>query len=74
MAHQPSSGEILYELDNSHDNRAPDLVVSFAICISLAYIAVLLRIGARSVSKAGLKRDDFMIISALVGIPVSRAR
>lgn len=66
-----SQSEILYEFEHINDNRSPDLTISWTICISLAYLAVLLRLIARKVSKAGLKADDYTIILALVRIPIS---
>lgn len=61
-----SPTEIEYELAHIHDNRAPDLVISAAICIVLAITAVVLRLLARRLSKARILADDYMIIFALV--------
>lgn len=58
--------EIRYETAHIKDNRGPDMVVSTVICISLACIAVLLRLIARRLSKAKIWFDDYMIIVALV--------
>lgn len=61
-----SPTEIEYELAHIHDNRAPDLVISAAICIVLAITAVVLRLLARRLSKVRILADDYMIIFALV--------
>ena len=61
-----SPAEIQYEVANIHDNRAPDLVVSTTVCLSLACVAVSLRLIARRLSKAKVWFDDYMIIVALV--------
>ncbi len=42
------------------------MVVSNVICISLACVAVLLRLTARRLSKAKIWFDDYMIVVALV--------
>ena len=61
-----SPAEINYELAHSNDNRASNIVVSSVICISLATIAVMLRLLARRLSKAKILADDYMMIFALV--------
>ncbi|MCJ1450945.1 hypothetical protein MMC28_001279 [Mycoblastus sanguinarius] len=63
---EPLPSEIQQELEHIHDNRAPDIVVSYAICASMAYIAVIMRLIARRISKAPLQADDHMILVALV--------
>lgn len=61
-----SPAEIKYELAHIRDNRASNIVVSSVICISLATIAVMLRLLARRLSKAKILADDYMMIFALV--------
>ena len=63
-----SPAEIKYELAHIHDNRASNIVISSVICISLATIAVILRLFARRLSKAKILADDYMMIFALVPI------
>ena len=58
--------EIKYELAHIRDDRASNIVVSSVICISLATIAVMLRLLARRLSKAKILADDYMMIFALV--------
>lgn len=61
-----SPTEIEYEVAHIHDNRAPDLIISAALCIALAITAVILRLLARRLSKARILADDYMIIFSLV--------
>lgn len=61
-----SPSEIKYELAHSHDNRASNITVSSIICISLATLAVMLRLLARRLSKVKILADDYMMIFALV--------
>lgn len=61
-----SEEEIQYQLDHIDDNRVNDIVVSNSVCIGLAAIAVLLRFAARSLSRAKVGADDYMITAALV--------
>lgn len=61
-----SPTEIKYELSHIHDTRAPNIIVSAAICIFLAMTAVLLRLLARHLSKSKILSDDYMMIFALV--------
>ncbi|CAD6572261.1 MAG: hypothetical protein ASARMPRED_005213 [Alectoria sarmentosa] len=61
-----SPAEIEYELAHVHDNRAPNIVISTAICIALAITAVLMRLLARRLSKSRILADDYMIFFALI--------
>ena len=62
-----SNQEIEYELAHAIDNRGPSLIAAYATCLSLAYIAVILRFESRRTSKNALKADDWMLIVGLVG-------
>ena len=66
MPNPLSPAEIKYELAYIRDDRASNIVVSCVICISLATIAVTLRLLARRLSKAKILADDYMMIFALV--------
>ena len=61
-----SPTEIEYEVARIHDNQASDIIISSAICISLAITAVLLRLLARRLSRVKILADDYMMIFALV--------
>ncbi len=61
-----SPAEIKYELAHIHESRAPNIVISSTICISLAITAVILRLLARRLSKVKILADDYMMIFALV--------
>ena len=62
----PSAEEIEYQLAHIHQDRSSDIVVSHAICIVIALIAVVLRFSSRRLCKAPILADDYMIIVALV--------
>lgn len=51
---------------NLSDNRQPDLYASSTIPFALALISVLLRFWCRWTNRAGLKLDDWLILTALV--------
>lgn len=65
---QLSPAEIQYELEHIRQDRAPNIIASYAICLSLACIAVVLRFVARRISRASLQADDFTVAIALVRI------
>ena len=61
-----SPAEIEYEMSHIKDDRQKEMIVSSAICIAIAIIAVILRLVARRLSRAKIMADDYMIIVALV--------
>ena len=65
---QLSPAEIQYEVEHIRQNRAPDIIASYVTCLSLACIAVVLRLVARRISRASLQVDDMTIVAALVRI------
>lgn len=62
----PNAQEIKYQLAHIHEDRSNDIVVSHAICIVIAVVAVVLRFSSRRLCKAPILADDFMSIVALV--------
>ena len=58
--------EIEYELVHASDNRGPTLIAAYATCLSLAYIAVLLRFISRRKSQNPLMADEWMLVAGLV--------
>lgn len=47
-----SKGEIAYQLAHVKDDRSSELIASHVVCLTLAGIAVVLRLIARRLSKA----------------------
>lgn len=75
MSLATSPSEIQSQLAHIHDNRSGQIITSGAICLSVAIVAVILRLisrrfaKARRISKArSMQADDYMIISALVSM------
>ncbi|CAF9919147.1 MAG: hypothetical protein ALECFALPRED_000982 [Alectoria fallacina] len=61
-----SSQEIEYELAHASDNRGPTLIAAYAVCLSLAYVAVTLRFISRRKSRNALMADDWMSVVGLL--------
>ncbi len=61
-----SKQEIEYEMMHATDNRAPSLITAYAVCLSLAYVAVALRFISRRKSRLALMADDWMLVVGLV--------
>ncbi len=57
--------EIEYQLAHVNDDRASDIVISHAVVLPLAVIAVFFRFISRRLCKARIEADDYMIIAAL---------
>lgn len=69
MALAISPSETQYQLAHIHDNRSGEIITAGAICLSVAFAAVILRLISRRFSRAGsMQLDDYMIISALVSL------
>lgn len=62
----PSVKKIEYQLAHFHEDRSGELIVSHAACLALASIAAILRLVARSLSRASIGADDFISIVALM--------
>lgn len=67
----PNAQEIQYQLAHIHQDRSNDIVVSHAICIVIAVVAVVLRFASRRLCKAPILADDFMTIVALVSFSLN---
>ncbi|CAD6581203.1 MAG: hypothetical protein ASARMPRED_000444 [Alectoria sarmentosa] len=61
-----SNQEIEYELAHASDNRGPTLIAAYAVCLSLAYVAVTLRFISRRKSRNALMADDWMSVVGLL--------
>ena len=55
-----------YQLLHIHDSRVPELVVSMALCLPAAYLAICLRFLSRRVGKVPSKADDWWLVVGLV--------
>lgn len=58
--------EISYQLAHINQSRVPSLITSGAICLSAAYIAVVLRLISRRLVHARFEADDWCIVLGLV--------
>ncbi len=58
--------EVAYQLAHANDDGRSGLIISSAICLPAAYIAVLLRLTSRKISRGGLQADDYLILLGLV--------
>lgn len=61
-----SPSELEYQKSHINDSRVPEIIAAFAVCLPLAYIAVILRFTSRRIGKIALKADDYWVIIALV--------
>lgn len=61
-----TKSEIQYQLAHIHDDRASAIVVSHAVVLPLAVIAVILRFISRRLCRARIGADDYMIVTALL--------
>ena len=59
--------ELQYQEVHKNDNRGPEIIVSLAIMLAVAYIAVGLRFLSRRMTRAGSSYDDWMMVVGLVG-------
>lgn len=56
---------ILDQEKHVNDNKKPSLIVASAICLSAAYLAVILRLIARRLARKSLGADDYTVLVAL---------
>ena len=64
----PTPAQIQYMQAHIADNKQPDLIAATTICITLAYLAVAARFGARWRVRMSLMADDWWILVALVRV------
>ena len=60
------AGDVQYQRAHVNESRVSNLIVSAAICLPLAFLAVILRVVARRLGKIPFKADDWCIVVALV--------
>ena len=58
--------ELQYQLEHKGDNKKPDVIVSLAIMLAAAYLAVGLRFLSRRLIHAELSYDDWMMVVGVV--------
>ena len=61
-----SSGELAYMKAHINQSLQPNLIASTAICVTAAYIAIVLRFVSRSIGRVEFGKDDFFVIIAMV--------
>lgn len=64
--------EVQYQLAHIHEDRASAIIISHAVLLPLAVIAVVARFIARRLCKAHIGLDDYMIVVALVRLSCRR--
>lgn len=63
---QLSPEDVAFQKAHIHDDRSRDIIVSHIICLSLAFIAILLRFLSRHIGKVRLEPDDWMVVAAFI--------
>lgn len=58
--------DIQYQKAHVHEDHSSQIVVSHAVCIALAAVAVVLRFASRRVGKIAVGADDYLIVAAFV--------
>lgn len=61
-----SPSDVLYQQAHINENKSAEIITACAICLTAAYLAVVLRFVSRRISKTSLEADDYTIIAALV--------
>ena len=61
---RPTAMDMTYQSAHIGDDRRRDVVVSHAICITLAVIAVVLRFVSRRIGKVKVGWDDYVLLAA----------
>lgn len=62
----PTKAEVAYMMAHPNDTKVPNLIACGAITLGLAYLAVVLRIVARTKTAFRMGADDYLIILSLV--------
>lgn len=58
--------ELAYQKAHIADDRRADIIIAIAVCLPVAYVAVILRIMSRRVAAVPLLADDWTMMIALV--------
>ena len=69
MALAMSPSEIQSQLAHIHENQSRHIITSGTICLSVAIVAVVLRLISRRLSRArSMLMDDYLVVGALVSL------
>ena len=61
-----SEQDIAYQVAHIHDDRSHDIIISQALCITIALIAIILRFLSRALGRIILGADDWMIVAGFI--------
>ena len=65
--------EMQYQATHASDDRSQNIIAAVVACLCLACIAVGMRFYGRKMSKTPLGADDWMILVALVLMPILKS-
>ena len=65
-----SPSELMYMESHIDDNRSGQVYATNVVCALAAYLAILLRLFARSMTKARYGLDDWLVVVSLVSMDV----
>lgn len=60
------TNDVAYQLAHREETRVPSLILSGAICLAAAYMAVVLRLISRRLVRSPLAADDWCMVLGLV--------
>ena len=58
--------EAQYQLAHVHDNRKASIAATYAICLPMAFIAIIMRFWSRRIGRVLYGLDDWTIVVAFV--------
>ena len=58
--------EAKYQLAHIHDDKTTSFIVAYALCLPLAFLAVITRFASRRIGRVLYGADDWMIVVAFV--------
>ena len=56
-----------YQLAHVHERRRKSIAVAYAICLSIAFVAVIMRFVSRRIGRSSYGADDWSMVVAMVG-------
>ena len=66
ITHEKMSSIKTQAASDIHDSRVPEVLVPLAVCLSAAYISVVLRFVSRRIGKIPWRADDWWLVVGLV--------